>query len=188
MKLKHLILFILASVILYFSDLFAGSLLVLFCLFQMCLLFYRIPLSKKSQISAFFLFLISVPLFLFYSGINSFILIYLFERQWLPFLLAITIEIMLCFAVCVQCVHLFNYLEESEFKLALAFEKTLKSIKDHRKQILKNTFILFALGFIPKIASDWKLIFSIMAIHLIQNPSLLKQAFAKPVVSNSQAD
>lgn len=188
MKLKHLILFILAGVVLYLSDLYLGSLLVLICVFQMALLVYQIPLSKKSQLASFYLFLISLPLILFYAGINSFIQIYIFEKQWFLLCLALSIEILLCFAIYLQCIYIFKYFEDSQFQLVQAFEKTVSSIKDNKKTILKNTLYLFVLGFIPKLASDWKIVISIMVIHLIQNPSLLKQVVLKTAAVNSRPE
>ena len=107
MKLRHITLFMLASATLIIADLPGSSLLALCLWLQVNTLFKYNLLSKKSQLWALKLFLISVPFLLFWGSTHSFLFIYAMEQNWIFFLMAITLNFCLCLIASI-C-YLFTY-------------------------------------------------------------------------------
>jgi hypothetical protein len=178
MKLKHLVLFIISCAVLILSGLPAGSLIALALLFQLLLLINQIAITKTSQLSAFKIFIFSLPTFFFWGGIQSFIKIYFHESNWLFFLMALVITYSLCLIVTLQCVLIFRFLQQAEFLIGPALQKTFNEIQNSKGLLFRTTSLLFILSFVPYLTTDWKLIFSVMATHLILNWRHLKPALA----------
>lgn len=174
MKLRHLVLFIISCAVLILSDLPAGSLVALAVLYQLALLMNAIPLSKASQIAALKLFVFSLPTFFFWGGIHSFITIYLREGSWLHFSVATLVTLALCLIISLQTILVYKHLEDSNFLINSALQKTFNDIHKSKGPLFKTTGLLFIFSFIPWFSTDWKLIISVTATHLYLNWRRLK--------------
>ncbi len=177
MKRKHLLLFIICCILIYISELFAGALIAVALIYQMNLLFEGIVLSRQSQIAAFKLFLCSTPLFFFLGGIHSFISLYYKEGQWLYLTFALVITYFLFFLVNFFCFFVFRFLEASQFKISVTYQKAFNDIHIVKKELLSQTFVLLILSFVPYLSSEWKIIFSLMAFQVYRHRLQLKPVF-----------
>ncbi len=181
MKLKHLLLFIISCAVLILSDLTAGPLIALAILFQLLLLANMIPLSKSAQIAAFKIFLFSLPTFLFWGGVHSFIQIYFFEGHWGFLMMAMVIALALCLIVSLQCILIFKFLAQAEFHVGAALQETFNSIQKNKGLLFKTTGLVFIFSMIPWLTTDWKLIFSVMATSLYLNwDRLMPELLSRP--------
>jgi hypothetical protein len=177
MKRKHILLFIAACVLLCISDLMAGSLIALALVFQMNLLYFEIPLTKTSQLTAVKMFFFTLPLFFFLGAIQSFVTLYFREGQWFLFSSAFILSYFLFFLVNFFSFFAFQYLKENEFNLAATYQMAFMKIRDKKKDLLSQTFILVFLSFVPYLTSDWKIIFSLTAFQLYDHRQRLKPVF-----------
>lgn len=178
LKLRHFILFFAAALILIIARTSGGALLAMASLFQMALLIHGIDLSKKSQLAALKLFIISIPLFLFWGGIHSFTMIYFKEGQYLFLLMTNFILAILSFIINFQTVFCFLFLKTNNFEISATLQNAFNEIKNRRMLFLKSSLILlfFSLA-IPGLESDWTLVFAVMATHVSVNYSQMKKAF-----------
>lgn len=179
LKLRHIILFVFASLLLILSDLAGGALLGLAALMQVALLIQNIELSKKSQWAALKLFLISIPLFFFWGGVHSFTTIYLRESRYLFFLMAGSVSFFLSFLIVFQIVFSYFYLAKNEFNVSATLQDEFNDIKNKKADLLKSALFLFIFSFVPWLTTDWKLVFAVTATHLYLNPSQLKKAVSQ---------
>ncbi len=177
MKLRHLILFFMACMILIVSRFPGGSLLGLFAWLQINTLITQSQFSKKSQLWATYLFFISVPLILFWGSCHSFLFIYLAEKSWTFFIMIVLVNLMLCCIASVYFILSFRTAEKVDYRILASLELALKSIKDNRPSISKNSCLLFIMSFVPFLPADWKIVFAIMATHLILHRHHVKRAF-----------
>jgi hypothetical protein len=159
------------------SDLFAGSLIALALLFQMNLLFESISLSKKSQLTAFYLFMCAIPLYFFLGGVHSFIILYFNESQWLFLFITLTISFALCFVANFFTFFIFKYIEANQFQLSAIYLSAFQDIKKNKKNLFYKTFLILIFSFIPYLNSDWKIIFALTATQFVYHRPKLKQAF-----------
>ncbi len=177
MKSKHLLLFLVTCLLLYLSDIFAGSLIALALIFQLNLLYCCIPLTQKSQVTAFKMFACTIPLFLFLGGIHSFVLLYLAEEQWLFFIFAISITYFLCFLVDFFCFFTFSYLITNQFNISATYQAAFMEVKKNKKALFLQSFLILAFTFIPYLATEWKIIFSLTVFQIYFHRTQLKQGF-----------
>lgn len=179
LKLRHLLLFVVACLILMMSQLPGGALIAMCALMQMNLLVYNIELTKKSQLAALKLFLISIPLFFFWGGIHSFVTIYAKEQQYVYFAMALIVTAGLSFLLALQTIFPYWYLKANDFEAIATLQNVFNEIKNKKGDFVKITLILFILSFIPWFRTEWKLIFATMATHLFLHRGQLKKALSK---------
>ncbi len=177
MKRAQVLLFLVCCVLLFVGDVFAGSLIALGLLFQLNILFEKIPLTKKSQLAALKLFLFSTPLFFFLGAIHSFVSLYFRESQWVFLLFALIITYSLFFLVNLCCFSVYAYLVESHFNISLAYQSSFMNIKNAKKGLFKQTFFLLVLSLIPILTSDWKIVFALTVFQLFRHRLQLKPVF-----------
>ena len=177
LKLRHLILFVISCTLLIYANTPWGALLALAAAMQLALLIHNIELSRKSQLAAFKLFLVSIPLFLFWGGIHAFMMIYFIEKQFFLFLMAFSVTLILCFLLCLQIIFSYNFLSSSNFELIPTLQNAFNNIKKRNNGFMKSVLLLFTLSFIPWLDTDWKLVFAVMGTHLYLNPEQVKKAF-----------
>jgi|GEM_PF-6839491 len=176
LKLRHLILFIIACALLIYADTQGGALLAIAVLMQLALLIHNIEVTRKAQLAVFKLFVVSLPLFLFLGGVHSFMTIYLAEGQYLFFFMAFSVTFFLCFLLNLQVVFAYWFLKKSNFELIATLQNAFNSIKERKMDFTKTMLLLFIFSFLPEINTDWKLVFAIMATHLYLNPAQVKKA------------
>lgn len=179
LKLRHILLFIVAAAVLMLSQFPGGALLAMCALMQMNLLIYNLELTKKSQLVALKLFLISVPLFFFWGGIHSFIEIYAKEQQYIYLGMALTITLGLSFLLTLQTILPYAYLKTSNFEAITSIQNVFNEIKNKKSDFFRITLILFIFSFIPWFRTEWKLIFATMATHLFLHRGQLKTALSR---------
>lgn len=177
MKKKHILLFLMACVFLYISQLFAASLIALGLLYQMNLLFENLPITKASQIAAFKFFLIAIPQFFFFGGIHAFVTLYWNEKQWLFFIFALVTAYSLSFLVFFFFFLVFRYLEQNDFNTSATYQAAFMQIKNEKKGMFVKSLFLLLLSFIPPLPADWKIIFSLMVLQLYFHRSQMKRVF-----------
>lgn len=177
LKLRHLILFVISCALLIYANTPGGALLALAALMQLALLIHNIELSRRSQRAAFKLFLVSIPLFLFWGGIHAFMTIYFVEKQYLFFLMAFSVTFALCFLLCLQTIFTYSFLSSSNFELIATLQNAFNNIKVRKTGFMRSLLLLFTLSFLPWLNTDWKLVFAVMGTHLYLNPDQVKKAF-----------
>lgn len=178
LKLRHLILFVIACALLIFAQTPGGALLGLGSLMQLALLIHNLEISKKSQLGVLKLFLTSIPLFLFWGGIHAFVSIYLREGQLQLFFVALSITVLLSFLLCFQIIFSYRFLNSNNFEVVATLQDAFNNIKNRRNEFIKLSLLLLLLSFVPWLSADWKLVFAVMVIHLYLNQNQLKSALA----------
>ena len=146
-------------------------------LMQLALMIHGLEITRRSQLGALKLFLISVPLFLFWGGVCSFVSVYLRENQFLLLAMAAAILLGLSFLLCFQVVFSYFFLHSNNYKLVGTLQESFTSIKIRRNDFLKISFLIFIFSFVPWLGSDWKLVFALTATHLFLNRDRTKTAF-----------
>lgn len=178
LKLRHIILFILACTILIYAGTPGGALIAMAAMMQLALLIYNIELVSKSQWVVFKLFLLAIPTFIFWGAIQAFTMIYLKEAQYFFCFTTLLITFALSFILCLQVVFPYKHLKANHHELIATLQETFNSLKNERAAFIKTTLLLFVFSLAPWISSDWKLIFALMVIHLILNPRQAKRVFS----------
>lgn len=145
-------------------------------LMQLNLLIHGLEVSRRSQIGALKIFLVSVPLFLFWGGIQSFVAIYFRESQFLFLGMASVILLTLSSMLCFQLVFPYYFFKQNNFELVATLQDAFNSLKDRRGDFFRITVLLFILSFVPWLKTDWKLVFAVTVTHLVLNRALLKRA------------
>lgn len=177
LKLRQILLFVFACAILIYTGLPGGSLIAMGALMQLALLIHNIELSSRSQFAALKLYLLSIPIFLFWGGVQSFTLIYFKEAQYLFWFMSLTIVFILSFILCLQVVFSYKFLKANHYNSITTLQDTFNNMKNEKADFFKYSLILFICTFVPWLDTDWKLIFALMATHLSLNPSQSKKAF-----------
>ena len=166
---KRLLLYIITCLVLIWSNVYAGSLIGLVLFFQMSLGWSNITFNKQSQKAAFYLFLLSAPLFLFISGVHSFFNIYTTEQQWIFAAMTLAIIIPCLFLLSLQSLFIFDFIELEHFAIAKAYDLAWNNIKKNKLKIFKQTAFSFLCSLIPWLSSDWKILFGLSCSALLTN-------------------
>lgn len=177
MKLRHLILFFIACAVLILSHLPGGSLLGLFAWLQINTLMTQENFNKSSQRWALHLFLISIPFILFWGSCLSFLFIYLNEQFWLFFIMTTLINFCLCLLANIYFILTFEAAHSVRYKIFQSLQSALQLIKAKKKIFFINSLILFIFSMIPFLSADWKIVFALMATHLVLSRTHLKQVY-----------
>jgi hypothetical protein len=178
LKLRHLILFLVAALVLILGGMPGGALLAMAALMQLALLINGIPLSKKSQLGALKIFLLAAPVMFFWGGAHSFVEIYLRESAYLYSAMAVMISLSLCFIINFQAVFVFKYLQAADFAVNASLQDAFNDIKNKRTALFLASLALFLLTLVPVLSADWKLVFAIMVLQLFLNFDRVKTALA----------
>ena len=178
MKIRHLLLFVIACAFLLVADLPGGSLLALFVWLQIALLLIRQEFNKSSQIWAVKTFLVSLPLLLFWGSTHTFLFIYFKESNWLYFLIAFVLDVFL--AVLATFYYIFIFLDspKGEYRLSQTLDLAWHSLKAKKSLFFKYFGLLFLFSYCPILTAEWKLVFAIMATHLYLGRAHLRLVFA----------
>ncbi|AGH94626.1 hypothetical protein [Pseudobdellovibrio exovorus] len=178
LKLRHLLLFVVACAVLILANFSGGALIGLAVALQLSLLIHGITLTKKAQWGALRLFAMSLPLILFWGAIHSLLLIYLKEKHIFLVLMAGSVVICLSAITNLQLVFSYYFLQTADFKVLPAWQMAFSHLKKNQREFLQITLILFIFSFIPLLSADWKIVFAITATHLYLNRTRLKTALA----------
>lgn len=173
---RQILLFIFSCALLIYAHTPGGALLALGVLMQLALLIYNIEFSKKSQLAALKLFLVTTPLFLFWGGVHSFATIYFNEGQYLFFFMTVVLILILSFLLCLQIVFSFWFLKPNDYNLLGSLQDSFNAVKNRKKDFIKTSLLLFIFSFVPGLSADWKLVFALMATYFYLNLSQLKKA------------
>lgn len=171
---KRLVLYLIACLVLIWSNVYAGSLIGLVLFFQMSLGWYNLTFNKQSQKAAFYLCLLSAPLFLFISGVHSFLTIYISEQQWVFASMTLAIILPCTFLLSLQSLFIFDFIELEHFAITKAYDLAWNNIKKHKIKIFKQTSFSFLCSLIPWLSSDWRILFGLSCSAL-----LTKQLYQK---------
>ena len=178
LKLRHLLLFIVACALLNFAHTPGGALLSMGVLMQLGLLIHGLELTKKSQLGALKLFLVSIPLFLFWGGVHSLVNLYFGEGQYFFFYMALFATLGINFLLCFQVIFSYSFLKSNDFELIASLQDAFSNIKNKKNEFIKSTLQLFLFSFIPWLSVEWKLVFAVTATHLYLNRYQLKKALS----------
>ncbi len=178
LKLRQIILFLCACLILWLSGLPGGSLLAIACLMQLAILIYGLPFTKKTQIAFLKLFLLTFPVLLFWGGTHSFVFIYLRDQSILFTLMAASLSLCLSFMVAFQLFFTIDFLEKNNFETSLTLQNAFNEIGNKKNHLFKVGGLIFVFSFVPFLAEEWKIVFSLTATLLYLNQQKLKKAFS----------
>ena len=177
LKLRQLILFLAACLILWISGLPGGSLLAVASLMQLAILIYGFPFTKKTQIAFFKLFLISFPVLLFWGATHSFVFIYLKDQSILFALMAASLSLCLSFIMAFEMFFAVEFFEKNNFEVSASLQNAFNEISNKKGHLLKIGSLIFVFSFVPFVAEEWKIVFSLTATLLYLNQQKLKKAF-----------
>lgn len=166
MKLRRIVLFIIAAILLILGDLPGGSLLALFAWLQVYNQIAQKTFDRKTQTWAALLFLSSLPFLFFWGSIHSFLFIYLNEKQFLLTTMALVIDCCLCLAATVYFVFAFDQAKLANFEVIKSLNLAFASIKTKKTTYFKLSCFFLIFSLIPFINADWKIVFSVMATQL----------------------
>lgn len=177
LKLHQILLFILSCCLLAYAETPGGSLIALAVLMQLALLVHHIELTRKAQFASLRLFLLSIPIFIFWGGVQSFVPIYFKQGQYLFCFMSLLLVFILNFILCLQVVFSYDFLESNRYELIPTLRATFHSIKTNKVKFTKHSLLFFFLSFVPWINLDWKLVFALTVTHLFLSPNQLKKVF-----------
>lgn len=178
MKLRHIILFLIASATLMAADL-AGASILAFCLWlQINTLFKNNLISKNSQLWALKIFLLTVPFLFFWGSTHSFLFIYASEQNWPFLLMATSLNFCLCLIGTVCYILTFEAASTANFKVIDSFQQAWILAKNKKIEFFRYSALLFVFTLIPLFNADWKIVFGIMATHLFLDRHRLKLVVA----------
>lgn len=178
LKSRHLLLFMIACGLLIYADTPGGALIAMAALMQLLVLLHNFELTRKSQLLAFKLFLVSIPLLLFWGAIHSFTLIYFKEAQYLFFGMALSMTLALSFLINLQLVFSYSFMKDCDFIMTSTLQSAFNNIKNRKTDFFRSFFLVFIFSFVPGFNTDWKLVFAVMATHLYLNRLQVKKALA----------
>lgn len=166
LKLKHLALYFLTFLLLYFSQIPGGALLSIAAWFQMAILLWRLQYTVRNQFRIFIYFLTLIPLFLFLGSSSSFILIYLKEGSILFFMMAMLLTGILCFFTALFTVFSFKYFNAAK-SIQDIYSQSISGIKNQKQILFISTLVLLILILLPiPMRQDFKISLSIILVHL----------------------
>lgn len=177
MKLRHLILFLIACAILILSDLSGGSLLALMTWLQIYNLFLQKEFNRKTQVWAFLISLCALPLLFFWGSIHSFLFVYLNERNLALAILTLFIDYGLCLMATIYFIFAFDLAQTANFEAIISLKLAIDSIKMKKTAFFKISCLFLVFSLIPFFAADWKIVFSVMATQLFLHRNRLKPVF-----------
>jgi hypothetical protein len=180
LKLKHLILYFITFLLLYFSDLPGGALLSLAAWLQMCILLWRLDYNIKNQVNMLVYFLTLVPLFFFLGSTSDFTKIYLREGSMLFFFFISFMTLIICFLTVLFGIFCFKQ-NISNFNVSQIYTSAIKSIQHQKKELALTSICLFVLILIPiPMKQDFKISLSIILIHLYLKRKQIRDSFSSP--------
>ncbi len=166
LKLKHLLLYFVTYLFLYFSDIPGGALLSLAAWMQVCILLWRLDYNVKNQVTMLVYFLTLMPLFFFLGSSSDFTKIYLKEGSIAFFLFVTFMTLIISFMTVLFSIFCFKQ-NISNFNVAQIYTATIKNIPFHKKELALTSFCLFLLILLPvPMRQDFKIILVIILIHL----------------------
>ncbi len=178
-KLKHLILYFVAFIFLYFSQIQGGALLSIAAWFQVAILLWGIQYTTKNQIRVFIYFLTLVPLFLFLGSGSSFMLIYLKEGSIYFFVTAVTLTWILCYFTALFTIFSFSYFNSAK-KLQDVYNQSFWNINTQKLRLFITSFVLLILIIIPlPLRQDFKISLAIILIHLYLHRKQIRLLFSR---------
>lgn len=166
LKLKHLLLYFVTYLFLYFSEIPGGALLSLAAWMQVCVLLWRLDYNVKNQVTMLLYFLTLMPLFFFLGSSSDFTKIYLKEGSIVFFLFVTLMTLIISFMTVLFSIFCFKK-NISNFNVAQIYTATIKNIPHHKKELALTSFCLFLLILLPiPMRQDFKIILAIILIHL----------------------
>ena len=179
-KLKHLLLYFVTYLFLYFSDIPGGALLSLAAWMQVCILLWRLDYNIKNQVTMLIYFLTLTPLFFFLGSSSDFTKIYLKEGSIVFFLFVTLMTLIISFITVLFSIFCFRQ-NISNFNVAQIYTSTIKNIRYHKKELTLTSSCLFLLILLPiPMRQDFKIILAIILIHLYQRRKYLRDSLVSP--------
>lgn len=166
LKLKHLLLYFVTFLFLYFSGIPGGALLSVAAWLQVCVLLWRMDYNAKNQVTMLLYFLTLMPLFFFLGSSSDFAKIYLKEGSLIFFLFVIIMTLIICFLTTLFAIFSFKQ-NISNYNVAQIYTAAMKSIQTQKKELALTSFCLLVLILLPiPIRQDFKISLAIILIHL----------------------
>jgi hypothetical protein len=166
LKLKHLLLYFVTFLFLYFSNIPGGALLSLAAWLQVCILLWKMDYNVKNQVTMLLYFLTLMPLYFFLGSSSDFTKIYLKEGSIIFFFFVTMMTLMISFMTVLFSIFCFKQ-NISNFNVAQIYTATIKSIQTQKKELALTSFCLFILIILPvPMRQDFKIALAIILIHL----------------------
>lgn len=183
LKLRHVLLYGAVCLVLWLADVGGLSLLAILSLLQLSVLLQSMTFSKQAQLAELKLFFICLPAIFFWGAMHSFTHIYMKESSPALALISILVNICVTLIVGFQLVFSQKYLEQNNFQVLKALSSAFNDIRKEKLKILKIAGLLFIFSFVPLLAVDWKIVFSLTATFFWINRANLRKT---PEVISSQ--
>jgi hypothetical protein len=187
LKLRHILLYVAACLVLAFANVGGLSLLAIASLLQISVLVQGFPFTKKAQLAELKLFFITLPSLFFWGAMHSFTYIY-FRESSLPLaVIAIVVTFFISLFIGFQLIFSQEFLEQNNFEVLPALSESFNQIRNKKGRVFKIAGLIFLFSFIPYIAIEWKLVFSLTATLFYLHRLRLMKAFANRS-ANSEAE
>ncbi len=181
LKWRHLVLYFICFVLLYFSQISGAALIAIFAWFQVCLLLWKINFNLKTQLFTLGYSLFMLPIFVFTSAAFEFFRIYWFNRQgnvMISLLFFILLFLLTYFLIQLAIFNFSIYNEKNKLDvyIGITFTELFRNIKT--KVFLSLTFIALVSSLYFLNGLDFKIVISLVSIHLwLQRRSLMHLTF-----------
>jgi len=177
LKLRHIILYLGACIVLAIADVSGLSLLAILSLLQLSVLLQSMPFTRQAQLAELKLFLISLPSLFFWGAMHSFTHIYLKEASPVLGIMSMLVTVCLTLIIGFMLVFSQSYLEKNNFAVLNALSDAFNDIRKEKKRLFTIAVLLFIFSFPPLLDIDWKIVFSLTATLFWIHRGALTKAF-----------
>lgn len=166
LKIKHYSLFAASFLVLWFTDIPGGSILLLLLWQQMALYLWQTEFSKKSQINCLVHSLTLLPMFFFLGAVSSFTHIYLKELNWTLLLFAALVSFIMSYLVLVFGISFFlDYRKDAD--LMSVYVENIQQIKNRKFYFLKlAVFFLLTTLALQLFSIDYAIVAAYVLCHI----------------------
>ncbi|WP_409478960.1 hypothetical protein [Pseudobdellovibrio sp. HCB154] len=167
LKIKHYSLFAASFLVLWWTDIPGGSILLLLLWQQMALYLWQTEFSKKSQLNCLVHSLTLFPMFFFLGAVSSFTHIYLKELNWTLLLFAGLLSFIMSYAVLVFGMSFFwDYKKDAD--LMSVYVENIQQIKNRKFYFFKLTVFFVVTTLLLQLFSvDYAIVAAYVLCHIM---------------------
>lgn len=179
LKIKHYSLFAASFLLLWFTDVPGGSIMLILLWQQMALYLWQTEFSKKSQIDCLVHSLTLLPLFFFLGAITSFTAIYLKEFNWMLLSFAAILNLIIGFITIAFGISFFIDYKKNANLMDIYIEN-IQQIKFRKSYFFKLTVLFFFATITLQLLSvEYAIVAAYVISHVMGNKHQTKLGYAE---------
>lgn len=167
LKIKHYSLFAASFLLLWFTDMPGGSIILVLLWQQMAMYLWQTEFTKKSQIACFIHSLTLLPMFFFLGAVSSFLNIYLKELNWLLLTFSGLLSLIVSFGVLVFGMSFFwDYKRNAD--IMSVYIENIQQIKNRKFYFFKLTlFFMITTLLLQLFSVDYAITAAYVVCHIM---------------------